>query len=135
MTTHDPHDEPGDRGDQHRDHDDRSREDTSAPRPTRARRGDHRDPSHDHEKVVGDHAADALPPPTKDGYRPRSTGRIPPDEVRRAAERNRAVTPRLGPARVTAATEEQYRQAVRLLAAMIVSWVQRDRDEPPEPSE
>jgi hypothetical protein len=41
----------------------------------------------------------------------------------------------LGPARVTAATEEQYRQAVRLLAAMIVSWVQRDRDEPPEPSE
>lgn len=100
-------------------------------RPAPSRHGDRRDPSRDANPVTGDRCVDTFPTPTGTGYRPSTTKPGLPPGARGAAG-NRPVSPHLGTPVVAPATPQQHHHAVRLLAAMIGSWVQRDHDEPPE---
>jgi hypothetical protein len=48
----------------------------------------------------------------------------------RGPDRSRAIVPRLTAPDIVPITEKQHRQAVDILAAMIVSWVERNASEP-----
>jgi hypothetical protein len=48
-------------------------------------------------------------------------------------DKTRALTLKLTAAQVVPITPKQHRQAIRLLSAMIVSWIQRDKDTTADP--
>lgn len=101
--------------------DDSTREPHGSPRPV---------PIHDHptgDLAVGqfENHEPALPTAGESSYgaEPEPDSRSSPPGG--AADRTRAVALRLTTPEVVQISESQYRQAVDLLAAMIVSWVQR----------
>jgi hypothetical protein len=92
-------------------------------RPTRRRRNGSRDCA----GVAQDTAANALPGGTESSYGAASPDPAPVTPARATPDRDRALALELTTPEVVAITDEQYREAVDLLAAMIVCWVQRDR--------
>jgi len=94
-------------------------------RPTRRRRNRSRDVA----PAPQDTGANGLPAGVESSYGAAFPDPAPGTPARPRPERNRALALKLTTPEVVAITEEQYREAVDLLAAMIVSWVQRDRAE------
>ena len=100
------------------------------PRVTRRRRNRSRDPA----RAAQDTGTNGLPDRIESSYGAAFPDPAPVTPARPRPERNRALALKLTTPEVVAITEEQYREAVNLLAAMIVSWVQRDRAEPTDTS-
>jgi hypothetical protein len=101
-------------------------ENTDAPRPKRRRRSGPRDPA----RVAENKVLKALQPGAESSYVAASASPLMAALAPRTPDRTRAIALRLTAPEVVAITEKQYREAVDLLAAMIVSWVQRDSAEP-----
>jgi hypothetical protein len=101
---------------------DSPRDETDPPRPKRRRRNGPRDPA----RVAENEATNALQPAAESSYRAASAGPSPAATASQPPDRNRAIALRL----TAPITDKQHRQAVDLLAAMIVSWVERNIPEP-----
>lgn len=71
-----------------------------------------------------------LQPAAESSYRAASASPPAAATTPRTADRTRAIALRLTAPDVAPITEKQHRQAVDLLAAMIVSWVERNTQEP-----
>jgi hypothetical protein len=97
-----------------------------APRPTRRRRSGRRDPA----RVANNKLLNALPPEAESSYGAASPNPPRAATARPTPDRNRALALKLTAPEVVAIADKQYREAVDLLAAMIVAWVQRDRTDP-----
>jgi len=104
---------------------------TDAPRPNRRRRGDQRDPA----RVADNKAVNALHPGIESSYGAASAGAPAATRAPRTTDRSRAVAPRLTEPEIVPITPHQHQQAVTLLSAMIVSWLQRDTTPPVDPPE
>jgi hypothetical protein len=76
-----------------------------------------------------------LQPAAESSYRAASASPPPAATAPRAADKTRAIALRLTAPDVAPITEKQHRQAVDLLAAMIVSWVERNTPEPADEKE
>src|SRR5438128_432601 len=105
---------------------DSPRDETDPPRPKRRRRNGPCDPA----RVAENEAADVLQPAAESSYRAASASPPPAATAPRAADKTRAIALRLTAPDVAPITDKQHRQAVDLLAAMIVSWVERNTPGP-----